>query len=546
VPSAKLILDNDLEMKPDSTLTRQNGGVENGVNDSSSTSQNKSSCRIGGLEVEWSEDHGRLSRMGGLSYFADYLEATGLFEHLVETCPLAYLSNNAPSKRAVLGEILLSVLEGQTRYAHMASLANAELDAQTLGMEKIPSEDSIRTALKKLVGMDGKIAQSQTQRWLQGCFDQLRPGCLEVPWVLDIDVTIKPIYGKQEGAVLGYNPAKPGRPSHAYHSFWVGHLRLCLGVQVRPGNESAGSYGLDPLTGWLERTPQHQWPEFVRGDIGYGTQTWMVELERRGLFFLFKIKQSAKVKELIGLCELEQVWEDAGGGWQCCESELALTGWDRPRRFVLYRRAHVRRHKRNTAVQALQGPCRQGEFDELEVIEENSLFYEYAVYVTNLEHPAKQIRPLYNPRGDNENCYDEMKNQWGWGGFTLADLSRSELMAQLIALIYNWWSIYIKLVDPLVAREAITSRPMYLMHPAKAHCHQSKRKLVIFCAHSQAADIRRNLEAVAERLKNWASLTTEQLKLASVWKRIIAHILEHHHTIGAGKNRAPPALPAAT
>jgi len=68
--------------------------------------------------------------MGDLSYFADYLEAAGLFEHLVGTCPLAYLSNNAPSKREVLGEILLSVLEGQTRYAHMASLANAELESR--------------------------------------------------------------------------------------------------------------------------------------------------------------------------------------------------------------------------------------------------------------------------------------------------------------------------------------------------------------------------------------------------------------------------------
>jgi len=172
-----LILDNDLEMKPDSTLTRQNGGAENGVNDSSSDPENKSSSRIGGLEVEWSEDHGRLSRMGGLSYFADYLEAAGLLEHLVGTCPLAYLSNNAPSKRDVLGEILLSVLEGQPRYAHMASLANAQLDAQTLGMEKIPSEDSIRTALKKLTGKDGTIDKSETQSWLRAMKPRAASGC---------------------------------------------------------------------------------------------------------------------------------------------------------------------------------------------------------------------------------------------------------------------------------------------------------------------------------------------------------------------------------
>ena len=29
------------------------------------------------------------------------------------------------------------------------------------------------------------------------------------PWSLDIDVTVKPLYSRQEGAVVGYNPQKP-------------------------------------------------------------------------------------------------------------------------------------------------------------------------------------------------------------------------------------------------------------------------------------------------------------------------------------------------
>lgn len=108
----------------------------------------------------------------------------------------------------------------------------------------------------------------------------LSAGVLEVPWVLDVDVTVKPLYGKQEGAARGYNPAKLGRPSHAYHSFWVSHLRLCLDVQVRPGNETAGSFGLGSVINWLARRPTGELPEFVRGDIGYGTQTWMQEFEK--------------------------------------------------------------------------------------------------------------------------------------------------------------------------------------------------------------------------------------------------------------------------
>ena len=38
---------------------------------------------------------------------------------------------------------------------------------------------------------------------------------------------------------MGYNPHKPGRPSHTYHTYWIGRLRLCLDVEVRPGKEHA-------------------------------------------------------------------------------------------------------------------------------------------------------------------------------------------------------------------------------------------------------------------------------------------------------------------
>jgi hypothetical protein len=33
----------------------------------------------------------------------------------------------------------------------------------------------------------------------------------------DIDTTVKPLFGKQGGAEVSYNPHKPGRPSHALH-----------------------------------------------------------------------------------------------------------------------------------------------------------------------------------------------------------------------------------------------------------------------------------------------------------------------------------------
>ena len=34
-----------------------------------------------------------------------------------------------------------------------------------------------------------------------------------------------------------------------------------------------------------------------------------------------------------------------------------------------------------------------------------------------------------------------LKNHWGWGGFTTRDLQRCRLMARIVALIYNWWTL---------------------------------------------------------------------------------------------------------
>ena len=64
---------------------------------------------------------------------------------------------------------------------------------------------------------------------------------------------------------------------------------------------------------------------------------------------------------------------------------------------------------------------------------------------------------MYRDRGDCENAFDELKNQWGWGGFTTHDLKRCRLLAGSVALIFNWWSLFVRLADPDRRPEAITS-----------------------------------------------------------------------------------------
>jgi hypothetical protein len=43
-----------------------------------------------------------------------------------------------------------------------------------------------------------------------------------------VDVTVKTIYGRQQGAEIGHNPHKPGRLSHAYHSYFMANTRPAM------------------------------------------------------------------------------------------------------------------------------------------------------------------------------------------------------------------------------------------------------------------------------------------------------------------------------
>ena len=72
-------------------------------------------------------------------------------------------------------------------------------------MTKVASEDSVRRGLERIGPEDGAS-------WLHGHLDDTVRPLLSEPWVLDCDTTIKPLYGHQEGAVVSYNPKKPGPP----------------------------------------------------------------------------------------------------------------------------------------------------------------------------------------------------------------------------------------------------------------------------------------------------------------------------------------------
>lgn len=479
----------------------------------------------GRVQVEW-DPEASVTPLGQMVFFIEFLKLGGLFDSWVEDCPLEFSSPNSPSKRDILGTLLLSVLSGHKRYAHITAIRSDGVNPELLDMKKIVSEDSLRRGLQKIEAEPGK---SWLQKHLHLCYDPL----LSVPWILDVDTTVKVLYGKQEGAVVGYNPKKPGRPSHTYHTYFIGNLRLVLDVEVRAGNQSSSSYSAPDLRALLSQIPKNNWPQFIRGDCGFGTDRVMSDAEEIGVEYLFKLKITKNVKNLIEKVMLNNEWESAGQGWQGQEASLQLMGWTKYRRVIVMRREIS---KDIGVITCSESDSKQLEFNFGD-IDNKKRVYEYAVLVTSL--PDEEIITIaqhYRDRADCENVFDELKNQWGWGGYTTQDLNRCQIVARAVGLIYNWWNLFVRLAEPKKHLEAITSRPLLLFSVGKQTVHAGQTKLSISSAHGSKSKVKLFLNRIASFFNELKAIA-EHLTQPQRWYRILSKAVEKY--LG-GKQLQPP------
>src|SRR5258708_504385 len=101
----------------------------------------------GKIHVKWAPE-ATVSSLGLMPFFIEFLKTSGLFDKWVVDCPLRYTSGNAPEKRNVLGTLLLSVLAGHWRYAHINAVRGDGINPELLGMTGGGGEDSGRGGAK--------------------------------------------------------------------------------------------------------------------------------------------------------------------------------------------------------------------------------------------------------------------------------------------------------------------------------------------------------------------------------------------------------------
>jgi hypothetical protein len=454
---------------------------------------------LGGLVTVERTDEA-LTPYGGLAAWSAFVGRMGTFERLAERCPVERTSPNAAPVREVLHSFAVTALIEGRRFRHVGWVQDDLGIAAVLGLARVRGED----ALPRLVR---GLSAAEARTWLGTAETELYRALPE-RFIGDWDSTVNTRYGQQEGAEVGYNPFKRGRPSHHPLICVAAGTRLCLHMRWRPGKAVSA-------TGWLEAMEQLWQPAEIRsrlwlnrGDTGFGQEAICAWHEVQGPArpkYLFKLRLTRNVRRAIANIRPE-AWRGCPtlGTEQVAETSLQLEGWSRTRRVVIARTLK---------------PVNSGPQEEFWATPED----EASAYVTNLraeEASAEQVVLLQRKRGDAENVFDEVKNQWGFRGFCSRRGVVTEVAARLVWLTHNLWTLFVRLMglEPEQHTEAVRSRRQFLVLAAQMSwsARQRRWKLAV------TSRWWHELKGCYQRLCRWLQATAPQLERQRQFLRLLA------------------------
>ena len=112
---------------------------------------------------------------------------------------------------------------------------------------------------------------------------------------IDVDTTVTPAFGHQEGALPGSNPRYHGRPSYHPILARIAETDTVLGARLRSGDTALGESDVEDLEHWLDRAREAAGREAVitvRIDAGGDCCALLNAVHERGAFIVVKAKQT--------------------------------------------------------------------------------------------------------------------------------------------------------------------------------------------------------------------------------------------------------------
>lgn len=340
----------------------------------------------GTRKVRFSFDETHITHFGGMWLIQRFCNKLTLRHLLQRYVRIPQRSSDYHPSELIMA-LMFAIIMGLRRINKTEILKYNGAFLEMLGLKHFPDQSTLRRFLKRM--------PPKTIRRLVRLHDSLRTYLFSFPLerttlIFDLDSVVIVIYGKQQGARVGYNPKKRGRRSYhpllcfesRFQEFWHGSLR--------PGNAASSTGAIPFIKICLAKVPQTIARSRIRFrmDSGFYGSRMVRFLDGAGCGYVIVAKEYPNIKMRARGCSFHPL----GSGWEAGEFREKVHHKQKEKhRFVVVRRPIP------------QDPI---EVKQLTLFKDKK--YIYHVFVTNLKISPWRVYLFYSPRATIEKNIREL------------------------------------------------------------------------------------------------------------------------------------------
>lgn len=316
-----------------------------------------------------------------------------------------------------------------------------------IGLKKFPDQTTLRRFLKRF--------PPQAIRQMVRLHDQLRDELFSFPnprtqLEFHLDSVVLTLYGKQQGARIGYNPRKRGRPSYHPILCFEAHGQEFWHGSLRPGDAASNTGARFLLKRCLEKVRSSIARSRIRilADSGFFSGKLIGDLDQAGCGYIIvapKVKNYLPMAHRAGFHKMHF-------GWGVSEFQYKPQKWKEEHRFIVVRR-----------------PLE----DDAEDAQQLTLFqqgkYRYSAYITNLDLKAENVWRTYHARANVEKSIRELLNYLALNKIPTGEWIANVAFFQILLFAYDivHWFKRLCLPEEYFRATVDTIRNDFLVLPGK-------------------------------------------------------------------------------
>jgi hypothetical protein len=353
--------------------------------------------------------HGGLTHYGGILFFNEFTRVLQLRRFLTR-----HLNYPRRNQRYLLSQMIMAlvypVILGLDRL-ETASLLRSNGTFQYLtGLQGYPDPQSLRRFLLQ--------AAPEFREQLHRLNDHLLQQFIHRPdhrsrLILDLDSTVVTVFGRQEGAAVGYNPRYRGKRSYDPLLCLEANSSFLWDAELRCGDAGTWAGSVELLASCFLSIPSDIRELRVRADAGFGYQPVLEMLEARPAQYDVVARMTPSLKRALGGLRYERM----NARWEIAEFEHRASDWPRTRRCIVARRLIE------------------------ETDPEPTLFslerYLYRAWFTNLPLTPAGVWHFYDGRAGMEPRIRELREDFALRKIPTRTFAANALYLEVVRLAYN-------------------------------------------------------------------------------------------------------------